>query len=298
MWRTLIPAIALTCPVVRHGILTLAAICLHHESQHDQPDEHGLEYLQVAEAHGKIFVSDSRQKFQDFQQGLNAQDHDSILACSRLLCLLGFAFLRAHRQNGTTLADPAAWTWLHLLRGVRTSYFAVLEAGRPVDDIFLKNMTAQVCDHQLIQHMETGCEDPRFRYVQLSWRGAYNGLRSTIHDLCASLDDRLTKDLDAAIDLLHQVTERVCPQQSQNLLRMICAWPVNVPKSFVDLLGRGLPITLVVYAHWLVLMVLVEDLWWVHDMGRAGIRDVVAMCSDADQSLRSLLIYPQQMLDL
>ena len=58
------------------------------------------------------------------------------------------------------------------------------------------------------------------------------------------------------------------------------------------------PPALAVYAHWLMLMVLVEDLWWIDDMGRAGIRDIIARCSDADRDVRSLLIWPQQMLDV
>ena len=64
------------------------------------------------------------------------------------------------------------------------------------------------------------------------------------------------------------------------------------------MLVGGSPPALVVYAYWLMLMVLVEDLWWVGDMGRAGIREVNAECSDADCGVRSLLIWPQQMLDV
>lgn len=298
MWRILIPAVALTCPVVRQGMLTLAAICLHYESSPDHSGEHCLEYLEAAEAHGKTFVKESRQKLQDFQEGLNTQDQDSLLACSRLLCVLGFAFFRTHRQNGTTLADPAAWTWLHLLRGVKTSYIAVVEAGRPVDEIFMKDMTPQLCYHQLIPRMGVGCKNPCFRYVQQSRRGFIDALRSTLHRDWSSLGDQKTEDLGAAIDLLHQVTKQICSQQLQSLLRTICTWPADIPRGFVDMLVGESPPALAVYAHWLMLMVLVEDLWWIDDMGRAGIRDIIAICSDADRDVRSLLIWPQHMLDV
>lgn len=138
IWCIFILAVALACPVVCQGMLTLAAICLYYDSPTIYSGEQGLGYLEVAEAHGKIFTQESRQKLQDFEEGLNRQHQDSILACSRLLCVLGFAFFRTHRQNGNTLADPAAWTWLHLLRGARTSYVAVVEAGRPVDELFFE----------------------------------------------------------------------------------------------------------------------------------------------------------------
>ena len=300
MWRVLIPAVALTCPVVRQGMLTLAAICLHYESlTADHWGEQGAEaYLEAAEAHGKVFVQESRQKLQDFQDGLNRQDQDSVLACSRLLCVLGFAFFRTHRQNGTTLADAAAWTWLHLLRGVRTAYVAVVEAGRPVDELFMRGMTLQVCFHGREMQMGMGDLDPRFQYVLQTRRDFMGALRSTLHRDWSNLGSQKTKDLGAAIDLRHQVTEQLCSQQSQSLLRTVCSWPADIPKGFVDMLRVKFPPAMVVYAHWLMLVVLVEDLWWIDDMGRAGIRDVIAMCSDADHSIRSLLVGPQQMLEL
>ena len=296
-WRIFIPAVALTCPVVRQGMLTLAAICLHYESSLDHSDEHHhLDYLEAAKAHGKIFVEESRQKMQDFQEGLRTQDQDSILACSRLLCILGFAFFRAHRQSGTILSDPAAWTWLHLLRGVKTSYDAVVEAGRPVDEMFIKDMTPQLCYHQPIPRMDVGCQKPCFRYIQQSRRAFIDALRSALYRDWSSLGEKETADLGAAVDLLDQVTEQVCSQQSERLLRTICTWSADIPKGFVDLLIGRSPPALVVYAHWLMLMVLVEDLWWIDDMGRAGIRDIIAICSDADRDVRSLLLWPQHML--
>ena len=296
MWRILIPAVALTCPVVRQGMLTLAAICLHYEPSPDHSDEHHSEYLEAAKAHGKIFVEESRQKMQDFQEGLRTQDQDSTLACSRLLCVLGFAFFRTHRQNGTMLSDPAAWTWLHLLRGVKTSYDAVVEAGRPVDEMFIKDMTPQICYHQPIPRMDVGCQKPCLRYIQQSRRAFIDALRSVLHMDWSPLGEEKTADLGAAIDLLDQVIEQICSQQPQCLLRTICTWSAHIPKGFVDLLIGGSPHALVVYAHWLMLMVLVEDLWWIDDMGRAGIRDIIAICSDADRDVRSLLLWPQDML--
>ena len=298
IWRILIPAVALTCPVVHQGMLTLAAICLHHESCPDHPAEHCLKYLEAAEAHGKVFVQESRQKLQDFQKGLNTQDQDSVLACSRLLCVLGFAFFCTHRQNGTTLADPAAWTWLHLLRGVKTSYVAVVEAGRPVDDIFMNEMTPQCSYSQLTPRMDVACQNPCFRYIQQSRRGFFHALRSTLHRDWGFLGGQKTKDLGAAIDLLYQVTEQVCLERFQSLLRTICTWPADIPRGFVNMLVDGSPPALAVYAHWLMLMVVVEDLWWVGDMGRAGIRNVISLCSDADPDVRSLLTWPQKMLDV
>lgn len=296
MWRVIVPAVALACPVVRRGMLTLAALCLHYESSLDHSDEHHLDYLEAAKARGEIFVKESRQKMQDFQEGLRTQDQDSILACSRLLCMLGFAFFRMHRQNGTMISNPAAWTWLHLLRGVKTSYDASVEAGRPVDEIFIKDMTPQLCSHQPMPQIDVGCQEPCIRYIQQSRRAFIDALRSALYRDWSSLGEKKTADLGAAIDLLDQVTEQVCSQQLHCLLRTICNWAAHIPKGFLDLLIGESPPALVVYAHWLMLMILVEDLWWIDDMGRAGIREIIAICSDADRDVGSLLLFPQHML--
>lgn len=50
MWRAFFPSLALVCPIVRLGLLTIAAMCLHFD-EHEQTMEN---YLEAAEAHGKV----------------------------------------------------------------------------------------------------------------------------------------------------------------------------------------------------------------------------------------------------
>ena len=47
-----------------------------------------------------------------------------------------------------------------------------------------------------------------------------------------------------------------------------------------------------------MMVILVEDLWWVGDMGRAGIREVVNMCSEAGSDSDAMLAWPRMMLDM
>jgi hypothetical protein len=61
-------------------------------------------------------------------------------------------------------------------------------------------------------------------------------------------------------------------------------------------LTDGHPGTLAVYAHWLMLLVLAEDLWWIGDMGRAGIRDVLHVIGELTNDLAPVLSWPREML--
>ena len=302
-WQVFIPALALTSQVVRHGMLTLAAINLHHEAAgaSDRNASRSWKYLEAAEAHGVIFVEESRKKL----QGLRASEvefDDSILACARLLCVLGFAFFRAHRSNGVTLAHPAAWTWLHLLRGVETAYAASLQSGRDTNKVIVNDMIPELptasnpCD-AAPDTEPSCCKHPCYAFFQHSRRERLGALRNTLRSTWPCLGEEKTSHLSAAIDILDEITEHVCSKEGHSLSRAIFTWPGRIPKGFVDLLMSSCPPALAVYAHWLMLVILVEDFWWIGDMGRAGIRDVIAMCSDASAHVRALLIWPQLMLD-
>ncbi|KAG8531261.1 uncharacterized protein KY384_004619 [Bacidia gigantensis] len=291
VWRVFIPAVALVCPVVRQGMLTLAAMSLHYD-----PAVHSsVDYLEVAEAHGKIFVRESRQKLQHFAESPKAQDQDTVLACSRLLSVLGFAFFRAHRQNGITLADPAAWTWLHLVRGVKPSYDAANEIGKSIDEIILKDMAPKSLDW-LSSHDPAIRQQSYYHYIQQTSQERFDALHNLLDGHWSRFEEDKIEDLGAAIDMLDEVTQRVYTPQVHSLFRVLCTWPGAVPKNFVEMLLAGFLPALAVYAHWLMLVVLVEDLWWVGDWGRAGIRDVVAMCSEAEPDVQKLLMWPERML--
>ena len=298
VWRVFIPALALNSPVVRRGVLTLAAICLHYDSVAADPEGYSLKYLEAAEAHGTIFVEESRQKMQDFHRS----EFEHVLACSRLLCVLGFAFFRSHRRNGITLVDRAAWTWLQLLRGETTIRVAKLRSSNDVDEMVVKDMLPELplADRPCVPsapYIGLSCEHPSFPFLRRSQRDRFDALRTTLHSSWLSLGDVKTGILGAAIDILYEVTEHVCSQEVHSLFRAICSWPGKIPKGFVDMLMNGFLPALAVYAHWLMLVVLVERLWWVGDMGRTGIRDIIDMCSDASPHVRALLIWPQLMLD-
>ena len=103
----------------------------------------------------------------------------------------------------------------------------------------------------------------------------------------------------AAIDSLARVTDHVCAWDKMNsLFRALFAWPGDLPEEFVQMLTQCNPSALVIYAHWLMLVVLAEDLWVIGDMGWAGIRAVIEMIPETDFNVHALLERPRQLLEL
>ena len=99
-----------------------------------------------------------------------------------------------------------------------------------------------------------------------------------------------------AIAELELVMDHISSGKVRNLWRAICTWPVRVPKHYVDLLVCGDLFARVIYAHWLVLNILVEDYWWVDDMGTAGVREIAMDCQSENAGLASLMEWPEKML--
>lgn len=60
----------------------------------------------------------------------------------------------------------------------------------------------------------------------------------------------------------------------RNPHRSIFTWPCRVSSTFVELLKHEYKPALAVYAHFLVFTIVLEEIWWIGDMGRSGLRDI------------------------
>lgn len=273
------------------------AMCLHHDTAADRPLGQSSKYLETAEVHGRIFVQEASEKMQNFRQS----EYDAILACSRLLCVLGFAFHPIHRQRGATLADPEAWNWLQLVRGVKASWFTIAASGGKFSDLVAEDMgpgswSPGPSDRE--PHKPLGFRHPSFSYFKETRWERIHALRAFFAANKTFLGDQDVEDIGHAVDQLCEMTEHICSPEAPSMFRIICRWPANISKGFVSLILEGFPPALVVFAHWLMSVILVEDLWWVSDMGRAGIQDIVDICSDTSLEAQALLKWPQEMVNL
>jgi hypothetical protein len=113
------------------------------------------------------------------------------------------------------------------------------------------------------------------------------------------LDEEQAEATLSAINILEDVTSQVCTGTVKALMRFLCRWPARLDKVFVDMLVGGNHFALAIHAHWLMLVMLAEDSWWVGDMGGLGIREIVSIC-EAEASLhveQGLVMWPRRMLE-
>ena len=219
-------------------------------------------WLEVAEHHGEIFVRDSRRQLRELQP----TEIDSSIACSRLLATLGLVFYHVHRRNGATLTDGAAWTWLQLLRGVRPVNVAVMQSNQPVDPAFAEDLLPEIAlsdeapAPQSYAFMQ--CHHSLLGIVESSWaerRSAFEGMLST---RSAGLTEEESRDLNLALVLLDKVSQHLFSGQMHSVFRTVITWAGAVPKGYLDMLIAGSSVALAMYAHWLMLVKLLEHYWW------------------------------------
>lgn len=297
MWRAVLPAIAYNSMPVRRGMLTLAAMDLHFSSSDDP--ETAMRYLEVAEHHGEIFVRESRRQLREMQSA----EIDSNLASSRLLCVLGLAFYHVHRRNGAMLTDGTSWTWLQLLRGVRPVNIAAFEAKQAVDPAFSLDLLPEVPLFKTVPDPPSGypfmqCDHPLFGLARDSWPERLRALQEVLAQSHQWLSQEEAGEIATALDLLDKISQHLFSGRTHSPFRAVITWPGAIPKGFVDMLVGCSPMALAVYAHWLVLVVLVEHNWWMTGMGRDGIREICGMLSNENPAIQSLLQWPRHITEV
>ena len=228
---------------------------------------------------------------------------DSAVACSRILSSCALAFFRIRRSNGLTLADSEAWTWLQLLRGVQTLHISIFDAGYQVHDIMARDMKPELPDATgAYSERPSGgyvngyCSHPLFNIIKDSRQERFAVLRAGVR-ANASEEDQ-AEVLMTTIDCLERVVDHICDGEMHSLFRAVVTWPGTFPQGYADILVNDLhPLALAIYAHWLVLVIMLENFWWVGDMGRSGILEIIATCSDTSPEIDQLLQWPRQVLE-
>jgi hypothetical protein len=89
-----------------------------------------------------------------------------------------------------------------------------------------------------------------------------------------------------------RVCYRVVEYLSQSRLCMVAAvfcWPVMVPPTYFDLLTRGTPQSLIILAHYVVLLHYIDDFWWMEGWTKQMLDTIEGLL---DESWRPWIEWP------
>lgn len=272
-------------------MLTMSALCLANDTQTDDPATY-TETLQTAERYGWAFVEKSSEHLRALDDGRS----EISLACARLLTVLAFAWFGVYRRlHGLRLHHERSWTWLHLLRGMGTVYRRYEHTQGPGIDSLADGLDAR--EGGAAAHGRYWSRDD-FQIIAASRESRFAALFEAVDLRRPSLGPERSDDIASAIETLRLITDDICCNAKQSLVRCLCVWPCQVPKGFVELLVQGNLLALAVHAHWLMLIVMARDLWFFGDMGCSGILQIKEMCeSSEDGGIElALLSWPTELV--
>lgn len=297
VWQVFVPAQALVCSTIRHGLLAMAAIYIHTRAQEGGKVPH-QKFLELATSHGNAFVEQSRAQLYK----LEPQQTNANVAATRLLAVLALAFYRQERANREN--QEMSWTWIHLFRGVKTVHESLLRSGQTIQPRILEDMIPKspMVDSDGAVLPDSPAASSRsgeiLLYISRTSSARFATLRSANSQGWLGANGLEPNVLSAAIDDLSGITERVCAGQYTSLFRVLVGWSTNLDTAVVQMLTDSHPGVMAIYTHWLILLTLAEDLWWIGDMGRAGIRDVLHTIGGSTNDLAPVLSWPREVLHM
>jgi hypothetical protein len=299
MWEKSIPAIAFSSAVVSHAMLAFSAFCLCTSPSLTKEKGENRELLAAAERHYYQSVKLLRLSL----AAVEDIDADVVLACGIVLIPCGLALVCRDDGSVSPLQD-----WLYHLRG-----------WRPIGaSIYGPSGQLNAASTKLIPYPQPGIPEskglparraegnerwpssvPFLRKIRRSWLEAMARLKNEIDSHCnqgmASADFQTM--YISAITALERVMDYILTYPVTNLFRAVFIWPIQVPPEFIQLLADHDGLALAIYAHWLVLTMTLEDLWWLTGFGSGQIEGIIERVVSLGGFGSGLLAWLVEMLD-
>ena len=275
--------------------------------------------------------------YQDELRSLSEENADAVLACSALLLIYGLGYSQVERRLTKSSSPPAKMgapesqgqhmeldlTWINLQRGIKPVHHTAIERHHQLEGSVISPLleweeeelvpatevptssspstkpyvsSPSLPEHPLCSKI---FEQGGIALVQLqghleSTRSPQDILREPVP---SSSSDSLKFSLEA-LDMLQTVARRFTETRGSSS-RILVGWVSFFEDSFLRLLTEQDIFALAVYAHFLVYTILLEDLWWIGDLGVATIRDILDGVSVEERGYRQeLFAWPARTLEL
>ncbi|KAK4972852.1 transcription factor [Elasticomyces elasticus] len=295
MWESSVPAVAFNHPVASHAVMAFSALCMYTTSS-----TKGGSYELLATA--KLHYCRSLQLLGASLPVTEEISVDAVLACAMTLIPVGLTL--AQFNTGITAAgDKLAITpqldWLYHLRGWRTLGSSIAPRLADSDTLLIPFPQPGIPESDHEDNYGGGAlwtlSTSLFHTLRASWRDALANLSAAIANPDNPDLHRDAVDIEActmAITALEYVMEYTLECRVSNFFRAVFAWPSKVPQRFFDMVTSLDHLALAIHAHWLVLTMLLEDLWWVKDFGADRIERLAIWYDRVESPYAHLLSWP------
>lgn len=293
MWQESIPAIAFTNPMASHAMMAFSAFCLSVSAPTESQAYH-------VRATAELHYYQSLIRLRNSLPSVDLSSADAVLASAMILIPCGLAL--AQSDKGVYSLND----WLCHLRGWRAIGSRIYGSnGR------MRSIT------QLIPYPQPGIPDPDdlpqghhgvsrlqtsanvlMSQIQASWRKAMSELSFTINERSSGHDASDSKAYLASVTALEYILDYVSEFPVANLFRAVFIWPIQISPRYIELLSSYDDLALAIYAHWLVLTMAVDALWWVKGFGPGQIERLAGQSKFSNLPGSELLRWPIEMLQV
>ena len=243
LWQIRVPQWSASFPSILHLILALSALHLSHE----RPDLREA-YIQQADNHFTFGVRSITAILSQLDEG-NCQ---KVYISTVLICFVYFG-RGPHVGEYLVFSDRGPAEWIMLMHGVKL----VLQSFR--EKIFCGILRSE--SGSFIRGIKPS--------LQSEWREhatQIQKVKSLVEQEISDNTDRFMY-VSAIYDLLSTLNEvyenRSTEKASVDLMQVLMGWLYRLPGEFVSFLERKEPLSLVVFAHWAVLLQYMRSVWFM-----------------------------------
>lgn len=288
MWESTVPAIAFCELTASHAMMAFSALSLSCKTSRDVTL---YDFRATADFHYYQCLAHLRAS----ASVLDEVSADAVLASAMILIPCGLALAQT-----STLKYPV-YDWIYHLRGFRALgvaiYGEVQHAGQYRLIPFPQAGIPDAVSHEpnLGGGALWGYGVLLFHRIRESQSAALDSLEAANADSCNQRDAADIKASTAAIEALRYVMKYTLECRVSNLFRAVFTWPIQISSRAIELGCRRDPFALAIYAHWLVLTMLLEDLWWIDSFGQDRIERISLESEQADKPYAHLIRWPVKM---
>ena len=191
-------------------------------------------------------------------------------------------------------------SWVHLIRGVKSVNALALQQPEWTRNSAVLPLLADSGSQPIPGVTETHIRNhPLFSTITSEGPAAISGLhqhitqrltqaRHTTRELRELLPSESLQICQDTLGHLQTSVEDFCVSRQMSH-RILLSWIGRPDVSYFDYLAAGDICALAVYAHFVVHMILLEDLWWIRDLGIATLRDILRIVDEKASQYHLLL---------